>query len=141
MTKTVSGDDEPLSRPPMGALMCCLLALALLIAVYISSHGVSPAAAPASQVRIRNDTPFPFHRVVVNGQPYGAIAAGAASAYRTLPVAYRYASIELVAGTRLMRLIPEDYTGEQPLGRGRFTYALRIAGSDQIALVLEKDGQ
>lgn len=131
--------DEPLSRPPLGAVMLCLLALAGLIAVYFAAHTVSPAASPASQIRIRNNTPYPFHQVVVNNQPFGDIGAGQSSEYRTLPVAYRYASVQLVMGTHAMQLIPEDYMGERPLGRGRFTYVLSIGDSGQIELGLDSN--
>jgi len=138
MTNPAPEGDEPLFRLPLGVVMFCLLAL---VAAFFAVNAVSPAALPASQVRIRNNTPYPFHQVVVNGQPYGDIDAGASSAYRTLRVAYRYASVRLVAGTRAMQLVPEDYVGEQPLGQGRFTYVLRMGEGSRIEIGLEKDGQ
>jgi hypothetical protein len=55
--------------------------------------------------------------------------------------AYRFASVRLVAGTRTMQQIPEDYVGEAPLRSGRFTYALTIVDSDRIALSMEMDAQ
>jgi len=138
MSNLAPEGDEPPFRLPLGVVMFCLLAL---IAVFFAVTAVSPAASPASQVRIRNNTPYPFHQVAVNGQPYGDIDAGASSAYRTLRVAYRYASVRLVAGTRAMQLVPEDYVGEQPLGQGRFTYVLRMGEGSRIEIGLEKDGQ
>lgn len=88
MSKTAPEADEPMSRPPVGAVMFGLLALVALIAVYVAASAVSPAASPASRIRIRNNTPYPFHQVTVNEQPYGDIGAPQSSAYRTLPVAY-----------------------------------------------------
>lgn len=141
MTKLAPEADEPLFRLPLGVVMFCLLAISGLIAVYFVADTVSPAASPASQIRIRNNTVYPFHRVVVNDQPYGDIGAGQSSGYHTLPVAYRYARVGLVAGTRVVQLVPDDYVGERPLGHGRFTYVLSMDGSGQIELGLEKDAQ
>jgi hypothetical protein len=54
-------------------------------------------AAPAgSEVRIRNNSGYPFRKVVVNGEHYGNINAGETSEYRHLRAAYRYASVKLI---------------------------------------------
>jgi hypothetical protein len=57
---------------------------------------------------------------------YGRIPAGATTDYRPAPGAYRYAFIAArVDGERYV-LQPIDYVGEQPLGPGRFTYAIDV---------------
>lgn len=135
-TSPDAGNDEPLSRPPFGAVALCLLALAALVGV------VALRSVPASsEVRIRNNNAFPLQHVDINGQEYGNIGAGKSSQYRTLRVAYRYASVRLFAGTKAMQLAPEDYVGEVPLGSGKFTYVLDIVDADRIVLHVEKDMQ
>jgi hypothetical protein len=118
-----------------------VLALAALVAIFVAADFTPPAAPTSSKVRIRNNTAYLFQQVIINDQPYGNINPGESSEYRHLPVAYRYASVRLIAGKREMQLIPEDYYGEVPLGRGKFTYVLSIIDADRIDLSVKKDSQ
>lgn len=138
MTHPQSDDSEPWSRPAMGAIVSCLLALAVAVIVLVAADSGPGAAPPGSDVRIYNHSAYPFRQVVVNGMSYGNIGAGDFSEYRHLRVAYRYAGVRLIAGTREMQLEPEDYVGETPLGRGKFTYVLNITAADQLDLSVEK---
>ncbi len=92
-------------------------------------------------IRIHNATGADLDRVLLYPprspqQPvdFGPLAAGEHSAYRELPVLYRYAHIEASgpAGSYVLR--PYDYVGEEPLPGGRHTYHLRV---DQARLQLE----
>lgn len=129
-------DDEPVSSPPTVAIAFCLLGVAAMIAVFT----LRPAP-PASQVRVRNASAYSFQQVRINGQLYGNIDAGKSSAYQSM-VAYRYASVRLIAGEREMGLIVDDFVGEDALGHGKFTYVLKIAGissTDGVQFSLEED--
>jgi FlaG/FlaF family flagellin (archaellin) len=121
-------------------VLACLLALAAVIGVFVTGSASSRPAKPGSEFRVRNGSSLPFHQVVVNGQLYGDIDAGQVSGYRHMQVAYRYASVELTAGTQKMRFIPEDYMSETPLDIGNFTYVLKVVDAEQIDIAVEKIG-
>jgi hypothetical protein len=123
-------------RLPWGALVLILIVLAVVVAAVFSRPW--PAS---SDIRIRNDSQFSLHRVIVNGQSYGNIDAGMASDYRTMRVAYRYGSVRLNMGTKEIQLTPDDYVGESPLGNGKFTYVLNIVDGKTIVIKAEKDAQ
>jgi len=91
-----------------------------------------------SQIRIRNATDRDFHTVVLGSKTFGDIKSGAASDYQEFQIAYAYSSVKLVAGTNRMAIMPLDYVGEKPLGRGRFTYVITIVGPD-LDIRAEKD--
>lgn len=129
-------DDAPLSRPPIGAVIFSLLAVAAVIAVFVVR-----AAPSSSEVRVRNNTGYAFREVVINGEQYGNIDAGKSSEYRNLRVAYRYADVRLIAGSHEMHWTLDDYVGEVPLGLGKFTYVLNATDADRIDLSVEKESQ
>jgi hypothetical protein len=141
MTNSETEDDELWSPPSGSTTAFFLLALAAVVAVFVAANFALRAAPPSSEVRIRNNTGSLLRQVVVNGQQYGNINAGQTGEYRKLRVAYRYASVRFVAGTREMQIRPEDYVGEVPLGRGKFTYVLTILDADRIDLSVEQDSQ
>lgn len=135
----LENDDETESsdsgtRLRFGALLLALFAVFAVVATFVFRPG--PAS---SDVRIRNDTEHFLRQVVVNGQLYGDLAAGKSSEYRALGVTYQYGSVRFNIGTREMRLTPEDYVGEEPLGKGKFTYALKIADDDRIVITAGRD--
>jgi hypothetical protein len=132
-------DDELVSRLPIAAVFFSLLALVAAVTVYLVA--AAPTAS-VSHVRIRNGTSYPFQQVVVDGQVYGNIDPGKESAYGDLRNAYPSAQVRLIAAGHELRIQPEDHFGEEPLGRGRFTYALKIAdlGSPYgLAISVEPD--
>src|SRR5206468_773230 len=80
-------------------------------------------------IRVRNESNMDFKDVVVDVTTFGNIKSGNVTDYHTLPAessAYRYAYVNLLAGTNRMILQPIDFVGETPLGKGRFTYVLTI---------------
>lgn len=135
-------DRETLVPHPLAAAgVICVLAFAALVVFF-----AAPAAptSPASHVRIRNDTKHAFYQVIVNGRHFGSIDAGKSSEYQELTQAFRYAKISLVTEKREIQLVPDDYVGETPLGRGRFTYALTLNEGDrpyQIVINVEQDSR
>jgi hypothetical protein len=97
-------------------------------------------------IRVRNASAVDFDevRVFFPDDPaaavsYGAVKAGAASDYKPVGRAYRYAHIEATAGEREFVLRPIDYVGEEELPAGRFTYVLSIV-ADRLTVDLERDG-
>jgi hypothetical protein len=109
-------------------------------------HRQPRAADGDRRIRVRNASTVDFGevRVFFPDDPaaavsYGAVKAGAASDYKPVGRAYRYAHIEATAGEREFVLRPIDYVGEAELPAGRFTYVLSIA-ADRLAVNLERDG-
>jgi hypothetical protein len=108
---------------PSGFFPIVLLALGGVLAGLFALYARAPDP-DVSQVRIRNQTGMPVQQVEVNGIDYGDIPAGATSGYRDMKSAYGYAKVQLLMNGTRMRLQPEDYVGEQALGRGHFTYVI-----------------
>lgn len=83
------------------------------------------------QIQLKNETGIDLEQVVVrfpdNGEvDYGAVANGAASAFKSATKAYGYAPIVAKAKDRQLRFQPIDYVGEKELTAGRYTYVLRV---------------
>ena len=96
-------------------------------------------------IRVRNASAVDFDDVRIffpdhpaEAASYGAVKRGAASDYKAVGRAYRYAHIEAAAGDRQFILRPMDYVGEAELPAGWFTYELRIAG-DHLSVDLTRD--
>lgn len=107
----------------MKAFALILLAVGgVLVLLFTLSGGRSDGEI--SQIRVRNQTGMPIKQVAVNGIDYGDIPAGGVSGYRDMKSAYAYAKVQLLMDGKRMRLQPDDYVGEQPLGRGHFTYVI-----------------
>jgi hypothetical protein len=94
-------------------------------------------------IRVHNSTGADLEvvRVYVPVEPreaadFGAVANGAYSEYRAVPVAYRFAEVEASGPPGSFSLRPFDYVGEQPLPEGRYTYRLGIA-QGRLTLDLE----
>jgi hypothetical protein len=82
------------------------------------------SSAVLTTVRVRNETGSTLQRVNVNGVIYGDVAVDGVTRYQDMLAAYRYADLQLVMAGKKTHLQPEDYVGEQPLGKGRFTYRI-----------------
>ena len=103
----------------------------LLFALFaFSSH--------ASEIRVRNDSKVDFKNVVVGSKKYGDIKQGATTDYQTWKTAYRYSSVSLLADSKPLKLQPEDYVGETPLGDGHFTFVITIKDG-RLDIRAEKD--
>ncbi len=106
--------------------------LSLLLFVMVSQDITVQAQPSANIVRIRitNMSDKPFSKLIVQFpsgvEDYGALAAGASTEYRNVEVAYRYASVSVVADNQDYSLMAIDYMGETRLASGFFTYALDI---------------
>jgi hypothetical protein len=107
----------------MRAFVAVLLAVGGILALLFALSD-KPSDAEVSQVRIRNQTGVPLGQVEVNGIDYGDVAAGGVTGYRDMKSAYGYPKIQLLMNRQRVRLQPDDYVGEQPLGPGHFTYVL-----------------
>ena len=86
------------------------------------------------EIRVANRSDRDFSQVTVtfpsDKVEYGPVARGAASEYRPVKKAYRYARLDVVAGGKTFDLQPIDYVGESLLQPGRYTYAVSIDASD-----------
>ena len=83
----------------------------------------------ASNIRVKNETGIELLGVRVNGVAYGNLPIGALTRYQTQARAYRYADLEVEMLGMKIRIRPDDYTAEQPLGKGKFTYKIQNRNS------------
>jgi hypothetical protein len=100
---------------------------------------VGCGASGPTHIRVRNGTDQDFTSVVVGTNSFGDIASGSVSRYQLFPKAFRYEYVRLFAGTNQMIIQPTDFVGEKPLGRGRFTYVLRIDSNTNLTIQCEHD--
>ena len=116
------------------------LVLSLLFAALVG--GCDSRAPDAVLLRVENASSADFSSVLVRfpgaEARYGAVDAGAASAYREVETAYRYGYVEVEAGSATHRRVPIDYVGETPLEEGRYTFVLDLAG-DVLSLHFAQD--
>jgi hypothetical protein len=75
--------------------------------------------------------------VLVNGEPFGDIRAGASSPGHLMQGMYRYAAVTLETPSGPMAATPVDFVGERQLPEGIYTYVLTIKhGQLQMECVL-----
>lgn len=98
------------------------------------------ASANAVDVRIRNDSQFVFGQVVVGGKEYGDIKPGATTAYQRWKRAYRYSSVSLAVGTKVLKITPIDYVGETFTCSGKLTYVLSV-NAGELDMRVQADSQ
>ena len=84
-----------------------------------------------TNIRIQNNSAYDFCNVVLNPggryTNYGEIKGGETSCYRIYDKAYRYAYVNLYIDGEEYIIQPIDYVGEQPLGKGAFTYLIDVS--------------
>lgn len=123
-----------LSMAAMGLAVCTLLAGC--------SQSASVETVEGTWIRVQNDSGIDFDQVIISfpaqREDYGAVAAGTESPYRKIPIAYRYASLEVHASGQRYDLQAFDYVGETPLGNGRFTYALSVEDNHVVLKFIEQ---
>ena len=127
-------------------ILCCLCfgALALGLASTGCTTNSGGSEAGGVEIRIANRSDVDFDRVDVtfpaDEVSYGAVAKGAASDYRRVKEAYRYALVVATAGGETYRFQPIDFVGETLLEPGRYTYALSTDPNDNfLAIELVED--
>lgn len=117
----------------------------ILLVLLLASCSSAMTVWDPVQIRVANESNVRFDRVVVTfpGQveDYGAVNAGAVSAYRQVGEAYRYAHIEVIIGERALVMQPIDYVGESLLTSGRYTYVLDVDDpvSGNLELTLRRE--
>lgn len=92
----------------------------------------------ATEIRVRNDSNIDFKEVVVGSVEYGDIKQGRRTGYEHWDVAYQYAFVSLLAGKKPHKYRPTDFSGERPLGDGKFTYVLTLENGE-LRIRAEKD--
>ena len=97
--------------------------MALIVAISSMDHIDTPVEA--SMVRVANGTGLPLQNVRLNSIFLGHVPVDGVSSYKALTPAYRYAALRLEVAGKKFEMVPEDYVGETPLGRGRFTYRIQ----------------
>ena len=107
--------------------------LTLLVALCSCGRKATP-----TEIRIRNASDQDFQAVVVGGVRFGDIKAGAVTGYQIFPVAFDIADADLIVRSNRLSFTPIDYVGYQPLGCGRFSYALSLERG-RLRIRLERD--
>ena len=81
-------------------------------------------------IRVENATGRTFEAITVQFseqvENYGELEAGAASEYRAVDEAYRYAAVDIDFGSETARIQPIDFVGETLLPPGRYTYRFTL---------------
>jgi hypothetical protein len=104
------------------------------------------------QIRVTNSTFWAFYNCTVdpmgtlsnnptaNAFNYGQININASSGYYTFSKAFSYSWFRLTMNNKTYYLKPYDYTGENALANGRYTYKITYsATNDNLSLELIKD--
>lgn len=102
---------------------------------------VDPKRKGPTDIRIKNGSEFLMEEVVVGPHNFGDIQAGATTAYREFDVAYDYAYVRFRVDTLVFSLVPIDFVGEEPLGKGQFTHTLELVdvASRMLRIMPSKD--
>ena len=121
-----SGRAASRGAPPCGGIRGVGIA-ALLWAVSGCTSTAGPEPGPV-EIRVRNASTLDYANVVIGfphqTETYGAVMSGQETPYRTIELAYRYAQITVVIEDEVLILQPVDYVGEEPLGKGSYTYEI-----------------
>ncbi len=87
--------------------------------------------ASVAQVRVQNISTLDFTNLSIAGQPYGDIAAGATTDYRSVDLTLGYAALKLTANGRYI-------TGQTLNFRARrFTYRINVEDFDARQLAIQ----
>ncbi len=138
-------------------MMRLSLPLFLLLALIPASCSDPDSSGPV-EIRLQNASTAIMQDVVIGfpevttggGDPvepadaesgdvdYGTIDPAAATPYRTIAKAYRYAAVTATVEGQQVEFIPADYVGEELLEPGHYTYELHYDGGP-LALTLARD--
>lgn len=131
------------------------LALLMLAAIFLTNscdkdkmvnceeHKVADCGEDESKtnIRIENISDYDFCNVVLDpgniSTNYGGIEKNETTCYRSFEVAYDYAYVQLFIGEKEFVIQPFDYIGEQPLGKGEFTYYIDVTDFDKGELSIQ----
>lgn len=96
------------------------------------------------QIRIRNASLLPFEDIEVNTSgginKFGTVGDNQLSDYKTFDFAYRYSFVKLNINGEPYIIQPIDYTGENKLESGKYTYEIHLdPESNQIFMNLAND--
>ncbi len=98
----------------------------VLAFILIVSSLLAVRQAEATEIRIKNASPYDFEDLLVAGQFCGQLRSGQMTDYKTFPVAYRTNFVRLkIRGSEYI-FQPMDYPGEKPLGPERFIYVIKV---------------
>lgn len=113
----------------------------VVAALTISGCSTEPQIDP-SMIRIKNSTGLRIDSLVVGKQHYSFIDTLETTEYRQFDVAYRNVSVQLYSKDSVLDILAVDAIGETPLGKGYFTYILKIIpkiGYQYLSTELIKD--
>lgn len=115
-------------------LICFLFCLLLITACK------KTAVNNSVKLRIQNSSVLELDSVIVlspgGKQVYYSLPSMTYSGYKSFAFLFRYASIEIYTGQQLLKLQPIDYTREEKLNTGNYTYELIIPGVNPNSFTL-----
>lgn len=100
-----------------------MILLALIVVIFSMYRIDTPVEA--SMVRVANGAGLPLQNVRINSIFFGDVPVDGVSSYQASTPAYRYTALRLEVAGKKFEIVPEDYAGEIPLGRGIFTYRIQ----------------
>jgi len=82
------------------------------------------------RLRVRNSTGQDLEAIKVRAPGmsarYGSLAAGKTSRYHRVPHVYNFPYAEALLDGTLIRQMPRDFVGEEPIEPGSYTYELTL---------------
>lgn len=96
-------------------------------------------------IRVENASQYTYDRLIVSTSGgtfnYGTIKPNGVSSYQSFVYAYSYALIQLEINTQEFSIIPTDYSGEERLESGFYTYVIDVAdhSNGELSLTVVKD--
>jgi hypothetical protein len=128
----------------MKGLSSIIAGLMLMSCATQGSAAEDSSAADAIRIRITNISETPFSDFTVRFpsaiEEYGPLLAGESTEYREVEIAYKYASVMVMAEGRMYRALVADYLGETRLGPGSYTYTIDLIGrSPRLGFLVDEE--
>lgn len=96
-------------------------------------------------IRVENASSYTYDHLIVSTSGgtfnYGTVKPNAVTSYQSFVFAYSYALIQLEINGQEFKIIPTDYSGEERLESGYYTYIIDVVdhSNSELSLSVVKD--